>query len=150
LLEKGTNESRIVKTDGNGDFTISLLRPGSYQLQVESAGFGKYFNEITLQVNQDIRLDVALKIGVANVDDNMIVAPVSTLKYEGASLGAMFDNRRVPGLPLDGRIFLELSLLPPGAAPAAQGSAGSVRGDFAFNINGSREDANNFLLDGVY
>src|SRR5207237_7560161 len=29
-------------------------------------------------------------------------------------------------------------------------SRGSVRGDFAFNINGAREDANNFLLDGVY
>ena len=38
----------------------------------------------------------------------------------------------------------------PGAAPAAQGSAGSVRGDFAFSVNGAREDANNFLLDGVY
>jgi hypothetical protein len=72
------------------------------------------------------------------------------LKYESAALGAVIDNRQVTGLPLDGRNFLELSLLTPGAAPAAQGSAGSVRGDFAFNINGSREDANNFLLDGVY
>ena len=34
--------------------------------------------------------------------------------------------------------------------PPAQGSAGSVRGDFAFSVNGAREDANNFLLDGVY
>ncbi|MGH9901737.1 MAG: TonB-dependent receptor domain-containing protein, partial [Pyrinomonadaceae bacterium] len=32
----------------------------------------------------------------------------------------------------------------------AQGSAGSVRGDFAFSVNGAREDMNNFLLDGVY
>ncbi|HEY0727621.1 MAG TPA: TonB-dependent receptor, partial [Pyrinomonadaceae bacterium] len=31
-----------------------------------------------------------------------------------------------------------------------QGSAGSVRGDFAINVNGAREDSNNFLLDGVY
>ena len=38
----------------------------------------------------------------------------------------------------------------PGAVPPAQGSAGSVRGDFAFSVNGAREDANNFLLDGVY
>jgi carboxypeptidase family protein len=150
LIDEGTNESRTLKTDGNGDFTISLLRPGAYQLQVESAGFYKYVNTITLQVNQDVRLDVALKIPTTSVDDNMIIASVSSLKYEGASQGAVIDNRQVTGLPLDGRNFLELSLLTPGAAPPAQGSAGSVRGDFAFNINGSREDANNYLLDGVY
>src|SRR6185436_4776869 len=38
----------------------------------------------------------------------------------------------------------------PGAVPAAPGSAGSARGDFAFSVNGAREDSNNFLLDGVY
>jgi hypothetical protein len=48
------------------------------------------------------------------------------------------------------RNFYELSLLVPGAVPPAPGSAGSVRGDFAFSVNGAREDANNFLLDGVY
>ena len=62
----------------------------------------------------------------------------------------MIENRQVTGLPLDGRNFLNWRLLVPGAAPPAQGSAGSVRGDFAFSVNGAREDANNFLLDGVY
>src|SRR5262249_7293431 len=46
--------------------------------------------------------------------------------------------------------FYELTLLVPGSAPSAQGSVGSDRGDFIFNINGAREDANNFLLDGVF
>jgi len=149
LIDQETNETRTAKTDRNGDFTISLLRPGSYQLEVEREGFGKYVSTVTLQVNQELRLDVSLKIATTRVDDNVIAAPAGALKYESASLGAVMDNRQVTGLPLDGRNFLELSLLTPGAAPAAQGSAGSVRGDFAFNINGSREDANNFLLDGV-
>jgi Carboxypeptidase regulatory-like domain len=81
LIEQETNEVRIVKTDGNGDFTISLLRPGYYRLEVESEGFLKYSNTISLQVNQDIRLDVALKLPTIKVDENMIVAPVSPLKY---------------------------------------------------------------------
>src|SRR6185503_3908072 len=67
-----------------------------------------------------------------------------------ASLGTVIANRQVVGLPLDGRNFYELALLVPGAVPAAPGSAGSARGDFAFSVNGAREDANNFLLDGVY
>ena len=150
LIEQETNETRTAKTDGNGDFTISLLRPGSYRLEVDREGFGKYVNMVTLQVNQELRVEVSLKIATTRIDDNIITAPAPALKYESASLGAVMDNRQVTGLPLDGRNFLELSLLTPGAAPAAQGSAGSVRGDFAFNINGSREDANNFLLDGVY
>jgi hypothetical protein len=60
------------------------------------------------------------------------------------------DNRQVTGLPLDGRNFFELSLLLPGVTPPAQGSAGSVRGDFAIHVGGAREDANQFLLDGVF
>ena len=72
------------------------------------------------------------------------------LKTESAVQGAVIENRQITDLPLDGRNFYELSLLVPGAVPPAQGSAGSVRGDFAFSVNGAREDSNNFLLDGVY
>jgi len=150
LIEEGTNETRTLKTDGSGDFTISLLRPGAYRLEVEREGFQKSSETLVIQVNQEARLDVTLEVAGASVEPIIIADAASPLKYEGASLGAVIDNRQVTGLPLDGRNFLELSLLTPGATPAAQGSAGSVRGDFAFSVNGSREDANNFLLDGVY
>ncbi len=150
LIDEGTNESRTLKTDGNGDFTTSLLRPGSYRLEVEKEGFHKYSETLVVRVNQEARVEVTLSVGGLGMPDIIITDAASPLKHDGASLGAVIDNRQVTGLPLDGRNFLELSLLTPGAAPAAQGSAGSVRGDFAFSVNGSREDANNFLLDGVY
>jgi hypothetical protein len=145
-----TNETRTASSNGHGDYVFSLVRPGNYRLEVEQQGFTKFVRTFDLSVNQELRLDVALGIGTVNVDDNMIVSSVAPLNYENAAMGAVIDNRQVTGLPLDGRNFLELSLLVPGSAPAAPGSAGSVRGDFAFTINGSREDANNFLLDGVY
>ena len=66
------------------------------------------------------------------------------------ALGTLIDRRQVQGLPLDGRNFLELALLAPGTTPAPQGSAASVRGDFSFSVNGAREDANIYLLDGIY
>src|SRR6516225_1909637 len=83
--------------------------------------------------------------------DSVEVTAVSgLLRTESAALGGVIDNRQIAGLPLDGRNFFELSLLLPGVAPAAPGSAGSARGDFAININGAREDSNNFVLDGVF
>jgi hypothetical protein len=72
------------------------------------------------------------------------------LETNSPALSTLIDRDQVANLPLDGRNFLELALLAPGTTPAPQGSASSVRGDFAFSTNGGREDFNNFILDGVY
>src|SRR5258705_12851708 len=100
---------------------------------------------------QDVRVDAYLQVAqVSDPYDIHIISTEGELKKDSSDLGTVIENRQVVGLPLDGRNFYELSLLVPGAAPAAPGSAGSARGDFAFSVNGAREDANNFLLDGVY
>ncbi len=149
LTRSETNELRTAASSAEGGFVISSLPPGTYRLEVEAAGYKKHLQDIELQVNQIFRTDIALEIGPL-AEELTVTAERTPLKKDSASLGTVIDNRQVSGLPLDGRNFLELSLLVPGAAPAAPGSAGSVRGDFAFSINGAREDGNYFLLDGVY
>ena len=149
LMRIDTGDKRTARTDERGEFIISLLAPGSYQIEVQQSGFRKYVQPLTLAVNQEARLDIQLEIGP--IAEEMIVnAPRVPLRKDSAAIGTLIDNKKLSGLPLDGRNFLDLTLLVPGAAPAALGSAGSVRGDVAFNINGAREDSNNFLLDGVY
>ncbi|MBD0325451.1 MAG: carboxypeptidase regulatory-like domain-containing protein, partial [Pyrinomonadaceae bacterium] len=152
LISEETNETRTAMSGADGEYTLFSLRPGRYSLQVEAAGLGfdAFQQEVVLQVNQEIRVDASLSVGTRNVAIEVINDPPSPLKQDTASLGTVIENRQVTGLPLDGRNFFELNLLVPGAVPAAQGSAGSVRGDFAFSVNGAREDSNNFLLDGVY
>lgn len=151
LTNTGTNESRTTVSDVEGAYALSSLPAGLYRVQVSSTGFVPYSLEsLTLTVNQELRLDITLIVAGPNMENLVIYSPGTELKRDSASLGTVIENRQVSGLPLDGRNFYELSLLVPGAAPAAPGSAGSVRGDFAFNVNGAREDSNNFLLDGVY
>src|ERR1019366_3566038 len=110
-------------------------------------GFSRYGSILTLEVDQDIRLEIVLQVGADSVD---VTAAPALLRQDSSALGGVIENRLIVGLPLDGRNFYELSLLLPGVVPPAQGSAGSVRGAFTINVNGAREDSNDFLLDGAY
>ncbi|HKV37554.1 MAG TPA: TonB-dependent receptor [Pyrinomonadaceae bacterium] len=151
LTNVATGEQRTTTSGADGSYTIASLPAGVYQLTVKQPAFKSYERRIELLVNQDERHDVTLEVeGPAVTDNYTVEASGVGVKKDNASLGTVIENRQVTGLPLDGRNFYELSLLVPGAVPPAQGSAGSVRGDFSFSVNGAREDANNFLLDGVY
>lgn len=143
-----TDAKRTATTDVHGEFTVTTLDPGAYRLEADVSGFVKYEQPLSLEVNQDIRISIKMAqkpTGTAEVKGEPVL-----LRTETSEMGGVIDSRQILGLPLDGRNFYELSLLLPGVVPAASGSAGSVRGAFSINVNGAREDANNFLLDGAY
>ncbi len=149
LIHSETNKKRTATTDAAGEFLFTLLPTGAYRLEAERSGYRKHVQTLTLQVNQEFRIDVPLLPGSMS-EQVVVTAPRGLLRTDAATLSTVIENRQILGLPLDGRNFFELSLLVPGAAPAAPGSAGSVRGDVAINVNGAREDSNNYLLDGVF
>jgi hypothetical protein len=153
LVHQETNRPRHALTDPRGEFTISGLAPGDYRIEAERDGYAPQVEKIELLIDQDVAIEIELEILLhpgLRKDTVQVTAVADVLRTESMSLGGVVDNRQITGLPLDGRNFFELGLLLPGVAPAATGSAGSVRGDFAVNINGAREDANQFLLDGVF
>lgn len=143
-----TGIQRKAVTDSHGEFTVPTLAPGPYRLEADLTGYVKYIQTLNLEVNQDVR--VSIKMAQNPTGTVEVTAEPVLLRTETNEMGGVIDSRQILGLPLDGRNFYELSLLLPGVAPPAQGSAGSVRGAFSINVNGAREDANNFLLDGAY
>ena len=150
LFQKSINESHLTTSGNDGEFTFVSLTPGSYRLEVVQPGHRKYMQDLDLFVNQDLRANVPLEVETLQQQEVVVNALMAPLRRDSAAVGTVIENRQIVGLPLDGRNFLELSLLVPGVAPSAPGSAGSVRGDFALNVNGAREDGNAFLLDGAY
>ncbi len=148
LHNRDTNVARAVETSADGEYVLAAVPPGLYRLELALQGFKTHVAEFELFVNQDLRADVTLQVGAPS-ERVLVTGSGLALERESAAVGAVIDNQQVVGLPLDGRNVLELTLLAPGTAPAAQGSASSVRGDFAFTVAGGREDANGFLLDGV-
>jgi hypothetical protein len=149
LTEAATAKKRTAVSDARGEFLVPSLPPGGYAIEVEMGGYRKHSQSLTLELDQELHVDVPLLPG--NRTETVEVTAVRTLvRTDSAAMGTLVENRNVVGLPLDGRNFYQLALLVPGAVPAAQGSAGAVLGDIALNINGGREDSNNFLLDGIY
>jgi hypothetical protein len=150
LTRRETGAQRSAVSDARGEFTITAVPPGEYRLEAEHQGFLKYARTVFVEVDQsqDIRVELGLDAAGKVTVDVAGIAPL--VRPESPAMGGVIDNRQVLGIPLDGRDFYQLSLLLPGVAPAAEGSAGSVRGAFSISVNGAREDANNFLLDGAY
>ena len=145
-----TGRVAAAESDKHGEFVIAGLASGAYDLQFTASGFRPFTRPIELFVDQQARVTAELVVGEPTRSEILVTDERPLLRTETAALGAVVENAQITGLPLDGRNWTELALLVPGAAPSAQGSAGSVRGNVALSLNGGREDANNFLLDGVY
>ena len=149
VTREETSDTRRVRTDNRGLFTVPELPAGIYRVDVEQTGYGPFVARTELAIGQEFWLRVPLQVG-AVVQAVDVTAPFIPVDYDTPALHTFISERQITGLPLDGRNFLELALLAPGTVPPPQGSASTGRGDFALSINGAREDFNGFLLDGVY
>jgi hypothetical protein len=147
-LNEATNAVRDAETNDDGDYTVALLPPGRYRVMVESAGFRKsIFGDVTVDVDQTVRVDFALVVGAANEEIKVKDTPPA-IQTDTSTLGQVVNNHLVEQLPLNERNFLDFALLVPGSQLPAEGSQNSTQGG-ALSVNGAREQSNNFLLDGV-
>src|SRR2546426_7215561 len=150
-----TKQSVQVTTDDTGRYAADLLRIGTYSVSIEKHGFQKAVEpSVEVGVNQVVRVDIALKVGSAS-ESVQVTAAAPLLQTEASSLGTIETERRISELPLNGRNFIQLAYLGPGANGGQTGSnvSGGVfeneRADEAVSVNGLRVSNNNFLLNGV-
>ena len=144
----GTGNSRETLTDDRGQFDVSGLAPGRYQVDAELQGFRKFSQgPVTVQVNQETRVNAMLSVG--NVQETLTVTAEGLLVQTTTSVvGKVVDEKQILQLPLSGRNFADLGLLTPGVTTRGQGTSSGTTTS-SFYVHGQRNDANNFLLDGV-
>ena len=140
-------------TNDAGIYRISNLPVGNYDLKVEKTGFQTALRPaLTLALNQVARIDIEMKVG--NVSQTIEVtgaAPV--LKTEATSVDTIINSATNDNLPLASRNYVQLTLLAPGSVSTDPSSFnnGNNTGGYGGRplINGNREQANYFLLDGM-
>src|SRR5437660_1202099 len=85
-----------------GNFTLTQLPPGVYQMSVELPGFKRYVRQgITVLVAQILRIDVALEVGAAT-DEVTVNADAPLLRTESSDVSHNVAASRLDELPLLG------------------------------------------------
>jgi Carboxypeptidase regulatory-like domain len=143
--EVGTAQEYSAIVAENGNYTITNLKPGTYNVSVVADGFKRFMRQgVQLATGERIRLDITLEPGTVS-ETITIVEPAPLLRTESGSLGQVVSNRKITDIPLNGRNFLALVTLSAGVAQPPPTTAGP---SFP-RINGGRPRTNEYLFDGI-
>lgn len=111
--------TRTVTTDSDGNYVILSLPPSTYTVKIEAAGFApKTVNNVSLEVGQQVALDVNLSIGNVGVVVDVVGDEQSLLDTERTQQSTVISSRQLNNLPINRRNFLDFALLTPGVADA--------------------------------
>ena len=115
LVNLGTNEKRTENTNGSGDYTFSLLPVGHYSVSVKAAGFqASITKDLAVEAGDRARNDVHLSLG-SESQTIEVTASTPLLQADSATVSSTVTARAVQDLPLNGRNFVQLVALVPGA-----------------------------------
>jgi outer membrane receptor protein involved in Fe transport len=133
-----------VATGDDGAYRVPLLPAGVYEVKFDISGFASAGQTgVEVAINQQIVLDVTMR--VAGVAEKVEVANTIPLAEPTRSdVGSRVSSRTIEALPLNGRNFVDLVALAPGARPVPEGQQGSD-----VSIFGERGSSTSFLVDGA-
>src|SRR6266849_1445205 len=138
-------------TNESGIYNILRIPVGSYSLKVEAKGFQTaLYPAFTLVLNQTARVDVQMKVG-AVAETVEVTGETPLLQTQSTEVSTLVDAVTVTSLPLAARNYIQLTLLSPGATnvnPSSMQFPQNMINSGRPYINGNREQANSFLLDG--
>jgi hypothetical protein len=146
----GGGESRVVESDGQGNFTATNLPAGTYTVNVAAPNFESYSEkDVVLNVAQKRAVNAQLKAGSTTqtvvVQDN----PVAVDTDSSAQAGTI-DGTQMRELELINRNFQTLVTLQPGVVNLLGDEPGFGLGSVsAISVNGARTTANNWSVDGA-
>jgi Carboxypeptidase regulatory-like domain len=162
----GTAIAVTQTSNGQGFYSFQSLPLGKYTIDVAQKGFKTYRQTgVTLDVNAALTMDATLQVGqmTEKVEVSADMLHVETISSQ---MGEVIEGKRMTDVPLISRSYTDLLALQPGVVPSASPMSGAYGGPFisagftvplvsgdlgsgALSVNGMRESANGFILNGI-
>ena len=149
IVNNETGVKRSGQSNTEGHYRVDFLAPGNYRIVAERIGFKQeVIEKVTLQVGQAARVDIQLVLGeiTEQVTVTSSAAPIDT---ESATLATVINNDQILKLPLNGREFLALAALVPGAESGNPKRGAVYSKGISVGFNGARAGYNSYYLDGA-
>lgn len=155
VRETRTGYTRNTVSNNDGYYEFQGLQPGDYEVSWELHSFTSGKARLKLEINQQLKLDLEMQVGNLETTITVDTAP-PLVNSSDATIGTVIDQEKMQSLPLNGRHFLELSLLTPGAHTSHGAQMGNMNPLYwrpgqnsAISVGGGRADQNVYLLDGT-
>jgi trimeric autotransporter adhesin len=160
VRNQDTNVAQTAQTNAAGEFTVSYLAAGRYEVGVRKAGFKAYEQtDIAVTTGQTVRADIALAVGALEASVE-VVANATQLQSEASNVQGAVDTRVIESIPNITQNPLNYVLLQAGvvsktqmldsAGPDSVGVGYNARRNFsAFSINGGQAFTNDIQMDGL-
>ena len=145
-----TSVTSHTQTSDTGNYTMPYLNPGIYRVTVQAPGFQKaVVDNVTLVVDQSVRVDAILKPGVVTETVEVRASAVA-LDTDTPAISQLLSNKQVVDLPLNSRNWTSLLFVSAGAVTvgAEMGTMRQGEGN-GISINGGRPESNNYTIDGL-
>ncbi|HEX8291282.1 MAG TPA: carboxypeptidase regulatory-like domain-containing protein, partial [Pyrinomonadaceae bacterium] len=154
IQEESTGQTRTVRTDDDGSYSVQSLPVGRYSVSAGPQGFKKTV-ATGVEVHVADRLVVDLNLQVGEVSETVTVTGAAQLvETESGKVSSLVSEKQVTELPLNGRNYAALVTLVPGLSAPNEGGAFGTRGTgldshVDVSVNGNQSNANMWTIDGV-
>jgi hypothetical protein len=147
------NQERKTTTDESGFYTLTNLLPGTYAVTAEQTNFKKAVQDgIALNADSRLTVDVILEAGQVTETVQIQASLGETVNTTSGELARVVDKRQVQNLALNGRNYMQLVTLVPGAAILDEDQLALTTSLSVSQaaINGNRPNYNSLSVDGGF
>jgi hypothetical protein len=146
----GTGFTRSATTNDAGSYQFKQLPPGNYEVRVTAQGFkASVVADVKVEVGSNVPLDIKVEPGGASETVNVTASGEVTVDRTDHTVSGVVGTVQIANLPLNGRNFLDLARLQPGAETVDGGSFDPTKANYTgVSIGGQAGRSTQITVDG--
>jgi outer membrane receptor protein involved in Fe transport len=139
--------SRSTTSDGQGNYKLLLLPPGTYTITASYTGFNTFVDKnVVLNIGDQAQLPLSLAVG--STQTVTVSSGADLIEAQRSSQSTTIDQVRIDNLPTNGRNYINFTLTNSQIARDAAPSVGAIPTS-GLNFGGVRARSNSINVDGA-